>query len=498
MVNTIEQLVTVKDIKDIGTQAFLLFFLVLAFIVVILLKNSTVAYGVKSFINELNNHLATSIFAPSPGRDRQSAGLVSSLSNAVRQFVNTVVKLVSDATFYGLLFITALVYVSIHLVWAGVAILISSVVLIGVIWLRHKKISQLSVTRYNAEIQKTDTLTNIFEFYKYIQLTNSQKTFSSATGNVLNFSNETGKKVMIEKNKNTARFVIFSAIVVLVVFVFLLTDGYKNQITNYHLVGWLLVYLCGLNRFVNMLMDYFHLKVSFNILYDFLGKELSKEGDNLDELSKPRVQPITNFSVNKLSFSYPGKLPVFQNISFTAEKGKIMAIYGGAGSGKSTMVSVLNRLLPFEDGDIMVDGTSWKSFDNFQWRKCSSTVLQPVQLFNSTIIGNIGWGDKSLDQEKIIAFCKQTGFDKFFAELSDGYATNCNSISEGQKQMVALAAAIYRKPEILLLDELLAFMDDEMKEFCWQLFQQLKNEILIMIFTGNREWAKMADKTLSL
>ena len=114
---------------------------------------------------------------------------------------------------------------------------------------------------YQGEIQKADALTNIFEFYRYIQLTNSEKTFSSTTENVLNFSNETGKKLITEKNKNTAWFVIFSAIMVLVVFLFLLTDGYKNQITNYQLMGWLIVYLWGLNRFVNIVIDYFHLKL---------------------------------------------------------------------------------------------------------------------------------------------------------------------------------------------------------------------------------------------
>lgn len=498
MVNAIGQLVTVKSIKDSGIKAVLLFFFILVFVAIVLMKNSIATRGIKSFINEFNNHLAKSIFNLSTDRDKQSARLISSLLNAVQQFGNTVAIIVSDATFYGILFITSLVYVSIHLVWVGVFIFVSSVVLILIIWLTRKRISQLSVMQHNAEIQKTDTLINVFEFYKYIQLTNSQKTFSTANENVMNFSVETGKKLMTEKNKNTAWFVIFSAIMVLVVFVFLLTDGYKNQITNYHLMGLLIIYLWGLNRLVNIVIDYFQLKISFKFLYDFIEKELPKAEDNLDELSKPLVRPITNFSVNKLSFSFPGKLPVFQNISFTAEKRKIMAIYGGAGSGKSTMVSVLNRLLPLESGDIIVDGKSWLSFNNIQWRKNSSTVLQPVQLFNSSILENIGWGDKSLDQEKIIAYCKLTGLDKFFAKLSDGYATNCNIISAGQKQMVALAAAIYRKPEILLLDEPLAYMDDEMNEFCWQLLQEIKKECIVIMFSSQAKTKTIADTLIEL
>lgn len=498
MFNVTELPITVKSIMDFGILAVRLFLYFLAFITIVLIKNSISNRGIKSLINVFCHHVAASIFASSPDRGKQSAGIINSLFDAVQQFSNALVKLVSDVTFYGILFITAFVYVSIQLVLAGAFIFVSSGALIVFVWLKSKIISQFSVMGYQAEIQKTDTLTNIFNFYKYIQLTNSEKTFSSATENVLNISNETGKKLMTEKNKITVWFVIFSASMVLVVFGFLLSDGYKNQISNYHLMGWLIAYLWGLNRFVNIVIEYFQLKISFNFLYDFLGNGLPNAENNFDELLNSHVRPITNFSANKLSFSYPGKLPVFQNISFIAEKGKIMAIYGRSGSGKSTMVSVLNRLLPLESGDIIVDGKSWLSFNNLQWRKNSSTVLQPVQLFNSSILENIGWGDKSQDQEKIIAYCKLTGLDKFFAKLPDGYATNCNIISAGQKQMVALAAAIYRKPEILLLDEPLAYMDNEMKEFCWQLFRQLKSEMLIMIFTGNREWAKMADNTLSL
>ncbi len=499
VVNFIEQLVTVKSTKDFGIKVVLLFLLFLVLIAFFWLKNSFVNRGIKSFVIELNNHLTDSIFALSPNRSKLTGGIISSLSCAIQQFCKVVIKLTLGGTFLSLLFITALVYVCFISVWAGVVILISFVALIWVLWLRSKKISQLSVLRYQTEIQKADNLANNFEFYKYILLSNSEKTFSFTTSNVLNFSVDTREKLRLEKNRFIIWYVIVSALMLLIVIsMFSLTKGYYNQLHGLQVIGWLIVYLLALNGFVNMLMDYFQLKVSFSFLYDFLGKELPKSENNLNEFSKPLIQAITNFSVNKLSFSYPGKLPVFQNLSFTAEKGKILAIYGEAGSGKSTMVSVLNRLLPLESGDIIVDGKSWLSFNNLQWRKNSSTVLQPVQLFNSSILENIGWGDKSQDQEKIIAYCKLTGLDKFFAKLPDGYATNCNIISAGQKQMVALAAAIYRKPEILLLDEPLAYMDDEMKEFCWQLFQQLKNEILIMIFTGNGEWAKMADNTLSL
>ncbi len=499
MVNGVEQLVVVKSIKDIGIKALLLFFFVLVFIAIVQLKNSIATLGIKSYIKEFVNHLAESIFVPPPDREKKSEGIINSMLNAGQQFSSITIKIASGSLFYGILLITAFVSVSLSLVWAGVFIFVSSVVLIGTIWLRRKKISQFFVSAYQAEIKKAHTLPNNFEFYKNILLTNSEKTFSSATGKALNFYVDTREKLRSERNKFIVWYAIVTALMLLVVIsMFLLRKGSNNQMDGYYLIGWSIVCFWSLNRLVNMLVDFFHLKVLSDFIYDFLGKELPKSEENLNELSKPLVQPITNVSVNNLSFSFPGKLPVFQNISFNAEKGKITVIYGKSGSGKSTMISVLNRMLPLEIGDIIFDGKSWLSFNNPQWREISSTIMQPVQLFNLSIIYNIGWGEKTLDQEKIIAFCKRTGFDKFFAKLSDGYSTNCNNISVGQKQMVALAAAIYRNPEILFLDEPLASMDDEMKEFCWQLLQQLKSEMVIMMFTGNREIAKMADKTFSL
>ena len=139
MVNSIEQLVTVKGAEDFGIKAVLLFFFILAFIAIFWLKNSVATRGIKSFMLEFNNHLSKSVFTSSFNWGKQSEGLISSLSNAGQKFGNAVVKLVSDSTFYGILFIAAFIYVSIHLVLAGVFIFVSSGALIVFVCLLVKK-----------------------------------------------------------------------------------------------------------------------------------------------------------------------------------------------------------------------------------------------------------------------------------------------------------------------------------------------------------------------
>ncbi|MGE0021800.1 MAG: cysteine peptidase family C39 domain-containing protein [Draconibacterium sp.] len=479
----------------ITVAAFLIF---LSFIAIILVKNGIAAYGIKNLINEFNSQIVNGIFSKYRDSERQSAGIINSLSKVALEYSEVITKMVSGMPFYGIISIAALGYISKHSIWAGLSLFTTFILLTSVILFYRKRISRIIVMNYNAEIQRTDNLVHHNNLSKYIQLTNSESTFKSATGKILNFSSETGQRLKQGENRLVLLFVIISSITVLIISIFALTGVIKVATNSYNFIGWLVVYLAGSNLLAALGAKYLVLNSSFDFIYIFLGEELAESEEELIDSSNTQVQQLSRIRANKLSFAYPGKLPVFQDLSFVAEKGKITVIYGNSGSGKSTLASLLNRLLPLDKSDIRIDDANWQSFNDFQWREYSSTVLQPVQLFNSTVIENIGWGNKSLSQEKIVTFCEHSGFDSFFTKLTDGYATFPNKLSEGQKSMVSFAAALYRNPEVLLLDEPFANMDEEMRVFCWQLLHQLKAEMVILILTGNKEWANMADSLVSL
>jgi ATP-binding cassette, subfamily C, bacteriocin exporter len=495
---TAGQFNTALEIRQKVIISVTVFLIFLSFIAILLVKNGIAAYGIKNLINEFNSQIVSGIFSKYRDSERQSAGIINSLSKVALEYSEVITKMVSGMPFYGIISIVTFGYVSKHSIWAGLALFTTFILLTSVILLYRKRITRIIVMNYNAEIQRTDNLVHHNNLSKYIQLTNSESTFKSATGKILDFSSETEQRLKRGENRLVLLFVIIFSITVLIISIFVLTEVINVTTKSYNFIGWLVVYLAGSNLLAALGAKYLVLNSSFDFLYRFLGEELVESEEKLNDLSNTQVQPLSRITAKKLSFAYPGKLPVFQDLSFVAEKGKISVIYGNSGSGKSTLASLLNRLLPLDESDIRIDGVNWQSFNDFQWREYSSTVLQPVQLFNSTVIENIGWGNKSLTQEKIVTFCEHSGFDRFFTKLTDSYATFPNKLSEGQKSMVSFAAALYRNPEVLLLDEPFTNMDDEMTEFCWQLLHQLKTEIVILIFTGNKDWAKMADSLVSL
>jgi len=123
-------------------------------------------------------------------------------------------------------------------------------------------------------------------------------------------------------------------------------------------------------------------------------------------------------------------------------------------------------------------------------------VPQHVTLFNATILENIALEEEANPQE-IVAFCQEYGFHGFIMELQQGYATvvneNSSNLSGGQRQLIALARALYKKPGLLLLDEATAAMDRRTEKFVVSLIKKLKHEMAVVIVTHRPQLASLAD-----
>ena len=258
---------------------------------------------------------------------------------------------------------------------------------------------------------------------------------------------------------------------------------------------WSLVWVKGLT------LDFFSLDNSFRVLNEHFktsNDPLIKDSKQAEDIE---IAGINEIVVKNISISFPGKLAILNNINFSAKKGEMTVVYGSTGQGKSLLVSVLARFLQPNKGEITIDGFDWNKFSDFQWRNSISIVNQPVRLFNVSIIQNIGFGLVPYEPQKIVAFCKQLGFDKYIQKFSNDYSTILNQndgISAGQTQLIAIAAAIYRKPKLLVLDEPFAYMDKEMKIFCLDLLQKIKMDIPVLIFSGDISLKSNADKIFYL
>uniref|UniRef100_A0AC34G6H0 Uncharacterized protein n=1 Tax=Panagrolaimus sp. ES5 TaxID=591445 RepID=A0AC34G6H0_9BILA len=166
-----------------------------------------------------------------------------------------------------------------------------------------------------------------------------------------------------------------------------------------------------------------------------------------------------------VSFRYPSRpeTKVLKDFSFECNAGQTIALVGQSGSGKSTIVGILNRLYEFESGHVTIDGVDIREM-NVKWlRTIIGTVQQEPIIFNDTVENNIKQGCDSLTEKEMIEACKMASAHEFIQALPEGYATRIGEggvqLSGGQKQRIAIARTLVRNPKILLLDEATSALD---------------------------------------
>jgi ABC-type bacteriocin/lantibiotic exporter with double-glycine peptidase domain len=124
--------------------------------------------------------------------------------------------------------------------------------------------------------------------------------------------------------------------------------------------------------------------------------------------------------IKNLRFRFPGRKPILDKVNLTISKGKIVALYGEVGSGKSTLVDILQGFYNFEDGEILIGGKDIKQINNGELRSKIAIVPQKEKIFNSTIIDNICLSNNQNELQEAVDLCSQEGFDFYINKFQQG------------------------------------------------------------------------------
>ena len=171
-----------------------------------------------------------------------------------------------------------------------------------------------------------------------------------------------------------------------------------------------------------------------------------------------------NIRFEHVYFSYDGKHPILDDISFSVNKGETIAFVGHTGSGKSSIINVLMRFYEFQSGRILLDGVDIRDYSQEELRKNIGLVLQEPFLYHGTINSNIAMY-QDINDEQVQAAAVFVDADSFIQELPQGYdspvSERGSSFSTGQRQLLAFARTVASQPKILILDEATANIDSE-------------------------------------
>lgn len=224
--------------------------------------------------------------------------------------------------------------------------------------------------------------------------------------------------------------------------------------------------------------------------YGYTVSELEVGFTALEEITKSLSEPVNfknKISLNALSFQYTGAQRNFgiDNINLIVQKGDLIIIEGKSGSGKTTLLHILCGLITDFKGQMLVDDKVITHADIIQWHGLIGYVPQHPTIIQDTLQSNIAFGDDQFAYDRGDKVIRLVGLESFLESLPKGYSTllgeNGSNISGGQRQRIALARALYKQPEVLILDEVTSQLDVTTKHLILQSLKDLTQKGVTVI-----------------
>ena len=236
-----------------------------------------------------------------------------------------------------------------------------------------------------------------------------------------------------------------------------------------------------IKKLINFVEQYQNGMTGFKRFMEIMNVEKEKENPNAVEINNVEG----NIEFENVSFSYENE-SVLNDINLSIESGKMLALVGPSGGGKTTFCSLIPRFYDVDKGDIKIDGKSIYDIKLNSLRKNIGIVQQDVFLYTGTIKENIKYGNQNATDEEVIEAAKKANIHEFIMELKDGYDTYIGErgvkLSGGQKQRISIARVFLKNPPILILDEATSALDNVTEYLIQKSLEELcKNRTTIVV-----------------
>ena len=271
----------------------------------------------------------------------------------------------------------------------------------------------------------------------------------------------------------------------------------QNASSNSSLVASFAIVIAALFRIAPALNRIQTSIININSTRDFV-KKINEEYEScnlgnfeiFDSSLNEKIDFKGKIILKNICFSYNPAKQVLKNISFDINKGDFIGIIGLSGAGKSTLADILTGLLPADSGQILVDGIKLSQHNFHKFRHIIGYVPQQINILDKSFKENVAWGCDKINDERVIKALKAAQLYDVISEYTEGINSNIiigsNGLSQGQKQRLAIARALYRDPQILIFDEATSALDVQVESEITEMLKTITDRGVRLAVASNK------------
>ncbi|UCH14724.1 MAG: peptidase domain-containing ABC transporter [Bacteroidales bacterium] len=449
-------------------------------------------------IRIINRFYSNLLRLPKSFFDGRLTGDLVARMNDTKTIQQTIAYIINSLILNLLILIVSGAVIFIYSLWSGIIVLSAMPVYFLIAWLFHEKIVIKQRAVMEAHSKSQSNYINSIQGIDIIKSTNKEDFFSDINKLVFGFYQYTIFK--LGKTNINLGFLTDTAGVIFSIA--LLSVNSMMVINNIITIG-VLTAILGISSamlpsiatlaFANLQLQ--GARIAFDRMFEFAG--LRKEYGTDINIHKP-LKEILELAFQDISFRFPGRKQLFKDVSFKIRKGEMITLFGENGCGKTTILNIIQRYYYPERGKYLINNTDIKEIYIRDLRTCISVVPQAPVFFSGSVIENICLSNDKEEIQNVLKFCKRFGFERYIMQFPRDYLTMLGedgiNISAGQQQLISIARALYRNPQVLLLDEPTSSMDRETEIFTLDVLTKYRSQSMIILVTHNISSAKESDR----